>query len=200
MPRNRTAKNETANKIFLLLLVLFLNIVVYKLVQILVPSGISLSTQIDSAIPFVQYFVVPYYLYPVFLLLPFVLFWKDYRSYRTMALSLITVLIISNAIYFAFQTEVSRPDIQTTDVFSKAVLAIYSADNPVNAFPSLHVAVPTIFTFFIFARSRKLGLCLLPITILIILSTLFIKQHVIADVVGGLLLAFVVFRYRKIFK
>lgn len=200
MSKTKAVKNETPRKIFLLAVVLFLNIVVYKIAQIAVPGGISLVTPIDNMIPFVSYFVVPYYLYAVFLLLPFAVFWKDYKNYMVMALSLVAVLAISNVIFFAFQTEVPRPDIQSTDVFSKAVLAIYSTDNPVNAFPSLHVAVPTIVTLFIFLRSRKFGLCLTPITILIILSTLFIRQHVIADVVGGLVLAFAVFRYRHIFK
>jgi membrane-associated phospholipid phosphatase len=66
----------------------------------------------------------------------------------------------------------------------------------VNAFPSLHVSLTILAVLFVFARSWKWGVRLLPLGVLIILSTLFIKQHAVVDVIGGLLLAWVVFRLR----
>ena len=95
---------------------------------------------------------------------------------------------------------VTRAVLQQTDLFNWGVSLVYSLDQPLNAFPSLHVAIPVIATLFIYLRNRKLGIYLLPVTMLVILSTVFIKQHAVFDVVGGLILAFGVFRFRHIFE
>ena len=115
-------------------------------------------------------------------------------------MSLAMVLAISIAIYLAMQTSVARAAVDPSkDIFSWGVALVYSFDKPVNAFPSLHVAIPAIATLFIYLRSRKLGLYLVPVTVAVILSTVFIKQHAALDVLGGLILAFAVFRARNIF-
>ena len=69
----------------------------------------------------------------------------------------------------------------------------YASDKPLNAFPSLHVGMSTLATLFVYRKRKKLGLAVLPVTVLIILSTVFIKQHVLLDVAGGLVLAGLVY-------
>src|SRR3989338_8930539 len=185
--------NKTViKKIKLILLVVVLNSIGYKAAQFFRPEGFSVMTWLDSFIPFVSYFIVPYALYPVIVGLSFYLYWKDYKKYKTMALSIATVLFISVIIYFAFQTQITRQEIQPQNIFDDLVLFVYSLDQPVNALPSLHVSLPTLATLFIFLRNRKLALYVAPVTILIILSTVFIKQHAVLDVFAGLILAFAV--------
>jgi membrane-associated phospholipid phosphatase len=190
---------ETQNKILLFLLVVFLNSVCYKAAQLLRPEGFLVTTWIDNLIPYISYFVIPYASYVIIALIPFFLYWRDYKAYRTMALSMATVLAIAVVIYLTFQTSVIRPNVDSTDIFNQWVAFVYSIDKPLNALPSLHVALPTLATLFIYLRNRKLGAYLAPLTFLIILSTMFIKQHSVFDVAAGLILAFSVFRYRRIF-
>jgi membrane-associated phospholipid phosphatase len=70
---------------------------------------------------------------------------------------------------------------------------------PTNAFPSLHVSLTSTISMFVYGKNRKVGIVLLIITFFIILSTMFVKQHVFLDVIGGLMLAFVIFKNKKVF-
>jgi membrane-associated phospholipid phosphatase len=70
---------------------------------------------------------------------------------------------------------------------------------PTNAFPSLHVSLTLTISMFVYGKNRKVGIVLLIITFFIILSTMFVKQHVFLDVIGGLMLAFVIFKNKKVF-
>lgn len=192
--------NENQKKIGLFVLVLILNSVGYKLAQILRPEGFLVTGWLDSFIPYVSYFVVPYALYPVIAIMAFVLYWNDYKKYKIMALSFAAVLAIAIIIFLGFQTTATRATIQGGDLFNWGVSLVYSFDAPLNAFPSLHVAIPVTATLFIYLRNRRLGLYLAPVTVLIILSTVLIKQHAVVDIIGGLLLAFGVFKCRHIFE
>ncbi len=116
-----------------------------------------------------------------------------------MALSVATVLLASVIIFFAFQTQIVRAEVRAGNIFDDLVLFVYSLDNPVNALPSLHVSLSTLATLFVFLRNKKLGLYISPVTILIILSTVFIKQHAVLDVFAGLIMAFAVFKIRHVF-
>jgi membrane-associated phospholipid phosphatase len=193
-------KTENSNKIALLLIAVLLNSFGYIAAQMIRPSGIIVTNQIDNMIPYVSQFVLAYMLYLPVVLVSYILLWKNYKEFRVMALCIIATMLISIIIYIVFQTESIRPDVnQNGDVFNSLVSWVYSADKPVNSFPSLHVAIPTLVTLFVFLHSRKLGLALLPAAILIILSTVFIKQHSVVDIAGALILAFFVFHYRHIF-
>ena len=71
---------------------------------------------------------------------------------------------------------------------------IYTLDSPTNLFPSIHCFVAWLGTRYIFdckhLRRRGLvsALCVVG-SILVFLSTLFTKQHVIYDVLGGIAVA-----------
>jgi len=52
--------------------------------------------------------------------------------------------------------------------------------------------------YFIHKKNKPLGIVSAPIGILIMLSTVFIKQHAVLDIIGGILLAsFVFWVFRK---
>jgi membrane-associated phospholipid phosphatase len=73
----------------------------------------------------------------------------------------------------------------------------YAVDRPYNNFPSLHVSLATYSYLLLFHARRKLGWLLLAPYLLILASPLFVKQHFLLDVLGGLALAgagFLVYR------
>lgn len=151
-----------------------------------------LVTKFDKIIPFKQLFVVPYIAW--FGLIFVALIWFMYRDIKLYIFSIISIilgLLISFIIFSLFQTTVPRPEILGDDIFSQLTKLIYTIDNPFNAFPSIHV----LTSYIVFlgcqetkGRYRKISLIIQGVVILVILATLFLKQHTLLDVLGGLIL------------
>ncbi len=155
------------------------------------PAVLNLRTPLDAALPVVLPFVVPYVsLEPLVYvtLIAFLVFRT--RTFQSACLSLITAWLISYAFYFFLQTEVLRPVLTGTDVFTHMIQGVYASDQPYNDFPSLHTSISVILAIHWFRVSRKVGIVVSIWTALIVASTVLIKQHYIADVISGLLLAF----------
>lgn len=152
----------------------------------------SLVTMIDQRIPFLPYFVIPYVAWYGLLFVALIWFmYYNLQLYRSIILSIILGLVISFIIFSFFQTTVPRPDILGHDIFSRLTQLIYAIDQPFNAFPSTHVL--TAYVVFLGSlkmstHSPKISLTIQGSVILVILSTLFLKQHTLLDVLGGLLL------------
>ena len=188
---------ERLKKTILLLTIIALYLGVYRVVQIMNPVGVNLEIGVDKHIPLIPEFAVIYLLYIPMIIFVFAFYWNDYKTYRSISLMLIAVISIAILIYSAFQTEVLRPIIASTDFFSRLTNTIYKYDMPNNTFPSLHVALTSTVSAFVYEKNTKVGIVLIPLTFLIILSTMFIKQHVFLDVIGGLMLAVVIFKIKK---
>lgn len=155
------------------------------------PAVWNLRTSLDVALPVVPPFVIPYVsLNPLvyFTLIVFLLFRT--KIFQSAALAMITAWFVSYFFYFFFQTEVIRPVLTGTDVFTKMIQGVYAGDNPFNDFPSLHTSISTILAIHWFRFDRRAGIIAAIWTTLIVMSTVLIKQHYVADVVSGLLLAF----------
>lgn len=155
------------------------------------PAVWILRTPLDDALPVVRPFVIPYVsLNPVvyFSLIVFMLFRT--KVFQSACLAMITVWFISYFFYFFFQTEVIRPVMTGTDLFARMIQNVYAGDNPYNDFPSLHTSISTLLAIHWFRFDRRAGIVAAIWAALIIASTVLIKQHYLADLLGGLLLAF----------
>jgi len=159
------------------------------------PYVLFLRSPLDDLIPVIGAFVVPYVSLRPFIYLSaglFLLFRA--RIYRSAALAMTVTLLISYAFYALLQTYIERPVLTGTDVFSQIIRDVYAGDQPFNDFPSLHASLSTIFAIHWWRVDRRIGLAVGAWTALIVLSTVFVKQHYVADMVGGVLLAFVTSR------
>ncbi len=155
------------------------------------PAVINLYTVLDQAIPVVPIFVIPYISLQPYIYATLVLFLLlRTRYFQSACLAMITVWFISYAVYYWLQSEVIRPVLSGTDIFSRLVMKVYSVDNPYNDFPSLHTSLSTILAIHWVKINRPAGIVLSIWTALIVASTLLIKQHYIPDVIFGLALAF----------
>ena len=65
------------------------------------------------------------------------------------------------------------------------MLLLYRVDAPGNNFPSLHVANCVFASLLSSHYSHTLGLVLGMYAVLVALSTMLVKQHWLADCVGG---------------
>lgn len=111
-------------------------------------------------------------------------------------------MLISYVIYLLFQTTVPRPILLGSDFLTRLVGFIYSYDNPFNCFPSLHVLTSYLLIKGIRESKPKIAVdtvIIIGIATVIILSTQFIKQHVVLDVVFAVLLGDGVYKLVGIF-
>lgn len=117
-------------------------------------------------------------------------------TYFRLLISLSVGMIICYVTFYIFPTTVPRPTIISNDIFSRLVLIIYQNDNPYNCFPSVHVVNAMIVAIYV-NREEKFNKIIKIISslvaILIVLSTMFIKQHVFVDVVSGIIVAYAVY-------
>ncbi len=70
-------------------------------------------------------------------------------------------------------------------------LVVYHG-NRIDAFPSLHVAVTTIFAYYLFKYQRKIFWWLSPLIISIYPATVYLRWHYVVDILAGFILAILV--------
>jgi membrane-associated phospholipid phosphatase len=186
-------KNKIKDLPYLLfLLVMPVLGLIYKILNNNPREAVILSTDIDDKIPFLPIFVIPYIIWYAFILGYLVYFWyKDTRVYlKTLTLIVIGELVCF-VIYFFFQTTVPRPTLVEDGILIELVGMIYSHDQPYNAFPSIHVL--TTFAIILgninISNKHIIHSTFVPVMgSLIIISTLFVKQHYILDMFASMFL------------
>ncbi|MEH7548923.1 phosphatase PAP2 family protein [Neobacillus vireti] len=150
-------------------------------------------TSLDKAIPVVKLFVVPYVAWVGYLTITLTYFcFKD----STLAFKTILVfdlgLLVCFIIYYFYQTVGPvRPEITGEDFLSRILQYVYKIDQPYNCFPSIHVMSSYLMIRAIRNSSlskRWIKWSIVCFSTSIILATLFIKQHVIMDVVAAIVL------------
>lgn len=163
----------------------------------------TLVTNIDNSIPFLKVFILPYVAWYAFIFIIMAyLCYKDRKTYYITITAYMLGLIASYITFYFFQTTVPRPEVIGSDFLSKIIRIIYSTDKPYNCFPSIHVLscflmIKAIMTSS--ARNRTNMVIIWSNSVLIIISTLFIKQHVILDVFSGIIYADLLFRIVQIY-
>ena len=156
---------------------------------------------IDDKIPFVEYFIVPYYMWFVYVIeVVGYLMVKDkdgyYRNFIFLSFGMTVFLVISTLFP---NIQHLRPYIMPRDnVFAHMVKHLYSIDTPTNLWPSIHV-YNSIGAYFGVIHNEKLrhnrfiNYGSLTLSILIIMSTVFLKQHSMFDVMTAFIMATVVY-------
>jgi membrane-associated phospholipid phosphatase len=147
---------------------------------------------LDLSIPLIPGFVWIYELCYLFPFLPLFLV-RDFHRLNIALLSIFLANVSAFVVYLIYPIAFPRPELGAS-IAEKIIQLEYSADfSPgANNLPSLHVTFAW-FVYFTIRRqkSRKLKeLIVLLFTIMITLSTLFIKQHLVVDVIAGILWAF----------
>nr|WP_297703279.1 phosphatase PAP2 family protein [uncultured Butyrivibrio sp.] len=157
-----------------------------------------IHTAIDDYIPFLEVFIIPYFMwfaYVSFTLL-FYMFTFDvedyYKNFFFLATGMTVFLIVSSLFPNMHQL---RPAVMPRDnVFTHLVQFIYNTDTPSNLWPSIHVynSIGTMISVHHSKRFNKKGVIIMDlIGWLIILSTVFVKQHSFYDVITAFIMAIV---------
>lgn len=83
-----------------------------------------------------------------------------------------------------------RPEITSSGLMMSLVNLIYTLDAPVNLFPSIHCLESwLVFRGSLACKkvSKAYKVIMFIFSVLVCLSTVFVKQHVVIDIIGGIL-------------
>lgn len=151
---------------------------------------------IDSKIPFNVWFIIPYCIwYLLIFLIPYYLYKKDKNIFTKYFTSYALSTMIANIIFIIYPTYVDRPIVTGTNILELMARIVFWVDTPAqNCFPSLHCAVSMLFILYMFECKKAptyLKILTVIMSILIMMATLFTKQHVFIDLVSGDILAII---------
>lgn len=153
----------------------------------------SMVTKFDEMLPFVSVFVLPYILAYVQWIVGYLLIARTDKEYclkifRGEILAKILVCII----FIVLPTTMERAVVTDDGLCSMLVEIIYKMDSPVNLFPSIH-CLESWICFRSSLNQKYFSVRYMTImgvmTLFVILSTVFIKQHVIMDAIGAIIVA-----------
>lgn len=155
-----------------------------------------IHTSLDDRIPFCEYFIIPYVLWFVYVcgtVLYLGLSKSKATEYNrfilTMELGMI-VFVITSLIYPNGQN--LRPRIESDNIFTWAVNLLYKTDTCTNILPSLHVFASVACDIALcrdrwFKKHPAAAWGSHILAVLICLSTMFLKQHSVVDVICALI-------------
>lgn len=148
-----------------------------------------IQTSFDTSLPFIEYFIIPYLLWFAFVAVTVLyFFFKDKTEFYRLA----GFLVIGMTLFLIISTlwpngQALRPKyFERDNIFVDMVKQLYRNDTPTNVFPSIHV-YNTLGCFIAIKKSEHLKNVRwvqntsFILSVLIILSTIFLKQHSIID-------------------
>ena len=152
---------------------------------------------LDDIIPFCEWALIPYLFWFVFLIGTLVYtFFVDVPAFRRMMYFVIVTYTITVLIYLFFPTcQNLRPEaFVRNNLLTRFIELFYSFDTNTNVCPSLHVigSVAAMFGLWDCKALQSVGwkIAATSIAVCISLSTVFMKQHSIMDVLAALPVCF----------
>lgn len=154
---------------------------------------------LDAKIPFCEFFIIPYFFWYFFLagisvytLLFDIKAFKKFMGFIIITFSVASILFV----LFPNMQNLRPTEFPRDNFLTDTVKFLYTIDTNTNVCPSLHVA-GSLGVVFASWNSKGLNkflprLIISIIAILIILATVFLKQHSVIDVFAGIILSFIV--------
>ena len=156
---------------------------------------VSYWPALDDRIPFVSWFVIPYYIWYPYIILTGVFFmFRDIHTFTRYMYSVIIGYSLGLLICALFPNGQNlRPmSFREDSIFTRMVQAIYRVDTNTNVLPSFHVigsfAVVSAVMNSTSTRNRCFQAFMIVMAVLICASTVFIKQHSVLDIFAGLII------------
>ena len=206
--RKLRPSNITSPEFRHLLLLLYWPI--YGLTFLILERGLTLTyhpveTALDARIPFCEYFVPAYYFWFVFLIgIHFYTAFFDVPAFKKLMYFIIITYTVTSVIYIIYPTkqELRPAEFAGDNIFVTIVNGLYNFDTNTNVCPSLHVigSFAVLFTSWHCKRFKTFWwqLGFVSATVLICLSTVFLKQHSVIDIWIALALCAVAYPFAYI--
>lgn len=156
---------------------------------------------LDDYIPFCELFVIPYFLWFVYVagVVVFLMFFDKREYYRACGFLFtgMTVFLLVSTLWPNGQH--LRPFTMPRDnIFTQLVAGLYRADTPTNLWPSIHVynspgAHIAVTKCKELSKNKWICRGSFLLSVSIILSTMFLKQHSVFDVLTAFIMGFVMY-------
>ena len=196
--------NATSNKgkIILVYIGIVLSFLTYEIFNKINPTYPPLIMRgwLDEKIPLIPIFIFPYLSFH--LLAAFIVPYISYKvagikAFLVNGISIIISQLCLDIAYAFFQTEVPRPNISDGSTLNWILVhVIWGNDRPLNGFPSNHVTwsvISIIALWRLRKQIKKTSYLLIGWFLLIIPATVFLAQHFLIDIYGGIFVAFSVY-------
>lgn len=180
------------------------------------PDAVEMYCKLDDMIPFNEWFVIPYFLWFLYIAAGYIfLFFNNRSDFLRMCTFLYVGMTTCLIIYMIFPNyQDLRVDYETlgrSNILTEAIRLLQLGDSNYDVFPSIH-CLNSIGMNIALAKNkwcRKRPWIIVLVTLLsisICLSTVFVKQHSVLDMFGAIglsiplyLISYVI-PWRKIFK
>jgi len=152
-----------------------------------------LRTRLDDAIPFLPWTTWCYLPFYAGVFIIAIAGFRRRALFDRTARSVLLVMLVGAICHVFIRAEYPRPLVLPPfRGLSEAFMHwVQSVDAPGNVFPSLHVAHTTMLSVLLMRDRPRLGRVAFVMATLLAISTLTTKQHFIADVISGYVLAFI---------
>ena len=161
----------------------------------------NIHVKFDDMIPFCEWFVIPYLLWFVYIVvvMAFVFFTSRAEFYKASAYLFggMSVCLLICTLWPNGQ-DLRVDEFANDNILTSLMSMVYHADTNTNVFPSIHV-YNSIGAVIILCKSHKLKnanvlkISAAVLSVLIILSTMFLKQHSVIDALGGIVLGAIMY-------
>ena len=178
------------NFITLTTLILSIQSLLYFSTKLLINNYNIINSFIEF--PLIKIFVYPYNLwYPFIILNMFIIYKYDKNKFGSLITTMLITTIMANITFIIYPSMMIRPNIEITNLTTWLLDYTYKIDTPaVNCLPSMHCMFCFVTNYYII-NSKNINInkkILITISSsIIVLSTLFIKQHIIEDAILALI-------------
>lgn len=152
----------------------------------------------DKMIPFCKYFIYPYYFWYITMpgsLLIFML--KDKDAFLRLCFIMFSGMTAALGIYWLLPNGIDlRVPFEVNDLASRLCAILQSVDTPTNVCPSIHVSSSVAIDMAVqrselFKDNKPVRIFSFIVMLAVSVSTVFVKQHSLWDIVGGFVLSVV---------
>ena len=168
----------------------------YWFLKLFQNNPIYIKYHLDNEIPFIGQFVYIYNaFYPFMLISLYLLYKKDEKAYYKAIISGTIGYLVCDVIFLLVPTIMYRDVVPSASQFTDLVIKItFFFDNPpLNCFPSIHClfSFQVIYSYWSSKENIRNKIIVTVCALLIIISTLLVKQHYIFDVVSAFLICII---------
>lgn len=160
-------------------------------------------SKLDDLIPFMEIFIIPYIIWFVFIFVTVAYFFLTskqdfYKCCSFLFIGMTICLVIYTLWPNGHYLRVNLDSLGRSNVFIDMLSKIYHIDTATNVFPSIHVFNSIGAMIAIHKNERLKNIKWLQwstkiLTVLISLSTVFLKQHSVLDIFGAIALSIVLY-------
>lgn len=185
--------------------VLIFHVATYYLAKLTPFEAVMIKGRLDDLIPFSPFWVIFYVLWhPLLIITPCLLYKNNKEDFYSYIIIDFIIVVLAIFIFVFYPTIFDRPDLVVNDLFTWILNIVYLNDTPaMNCLPSMHCTVCFTSIYSIVKSNKITKKCKAftsVIFMLIVLSTVFVKQHSVFDIIAALILTAIVSLIVYIFK